>query len=137
MVNIFVLGIQLAFALLHRMLNFIQGLQYYMSYEVLEPNWRQLEKKLSQVTTIDEVLARHTGVCLCVSVYFGSHYTFLYFIDFLDRCLKDCLLTNREVVELTNRLVQCCLNFANHMQVQVHVTILFGNFIAPISVQNP
>ena len=60
-------------------------------------------------------------VCLsvCLSVYFGSQYTFLYFIDFLDRCLKDCLLTNREVVELTNRLVQCCLDFANHMQVQV------------------
>lgn len=32
-----------------------------MSYEVLEPNYQQLEKKLSQVTTIDEVLAQHTG----------------------------------------------------------------------------
>lgn len=44
------------------MLNFIQGLQYYMSYEVLEPNYRQLEKKITQVDTIDEMLARHTGI---------------------------------------------------------------------------
>ena len=52
----------MAFALLQRMLNFIQGLQYYMSYEVLEPNWRYLERKISQVKTIDEVLERHTGI---------------------------------------------------------------------------
>ena len=43
------------------MLNFVQGLQYYMSYEVLEPNYRHLESKLSRVVTIDEVLALHTG----------------------------------------------------------------------------
>ena len=52
----------MAFALLQRMLNFIQGLQYYMSYEVLEPNWRYLERKISEVKTIDEVLERHTGI---------------------------------------------------------------------------
>ena len=40
-------------------------------------------------------------------------------LDFLDRCLKDCLLTNREVVELTNRLFQCCLTFASFMQVKI------------------
>ena len=50
-----------SFALLQRMLNFVQGLQYYMSYEVLEPNYRHLESKLSRVVTIDEVLALHTG----------------------------------------------------------------------------
>ena len=32
-----------------------------MSYEVLEPTYQQLEKHLNQVTTIDEVLIRHTG----------------------------------------------------------------------------
>ena len=50
-----------SFALLQRMLNFVQGLQYYMCYEVLEPNCRHLESKLSHVVTIDEVLALHTG----------------------------------------------------------------------------
>ena len=58
-----------AFAVLQRMLNFVQGLQYYMSYEVLEPNWRHLEKSLNNVTTIDEVLARHTGECMYMSLY--------------------------------------------------------------------
>ena len=42
------------------------------------------------------------------------------FIDFIDKCLKDCLLTNREVVELTNSIIQCCLDFANLMQVSEH-----------------
>ena len=49
------------FALLQRMLNFVQGLQYYMSYEVLEKNWLLIQRTLRKVATIDEVLARHTG----------------------------------------------------------------------------
>lgn len=102
-----------AFALLQRMLNFIQGLQYYISYEVLEPTYRQLEKHLKQVTTIDEVLVKHTGM-VCFPVKASER---LVFLDFLDRCLKDCLLTNREVVELTNHLLQCCLAFAVYMEV--------------------
>ena len=59
-----------SFALLQRMLNFVQGLQYYMSYEVLEPNYRHLENKLSRVVTIDEVLALHTGQLNTLSLPF-------------------------------------------------------------------
>jgi gamma-tubulin complex component 2 len=87
----------ISFALLQRMLSFIQGLLYYMTNEVIEPTYSQLKKHLKEnVSTIDEVLARHT--------------------DFLDRCLKDCLLTNREVVELNDHLLQCCLGYATFMQ---------------------
>ena len=49
------------FRLMQRMLNFVQGLQYYMSYEVLEKNWLLMQRALREVATIDEVLARHTG----------------------------------------------------------------------------
>lgn len=85
-----------AFALLQRMLSFVQGLQYYISYEVLEPYWCEMERALRQATTIDEVLARHS--------------------DFLDRCLKDCMLTNKDVLELTYRLLQTSLGLASLMQ---------------------
>ena len=85
-----------AFALLQRMLSFVQSLQYYMCYEVLEPNWNALERALSQVTTIDEVLARHN--------------------DFLDRCLRDCMLTNREVLQLNHHILQTSLTLSSLMQ---------------------
>ena len=49
------------FTLMQRMLNFVQGLQYYMSYEVLEKNWLLMQRTLCEAATIDEVLARHTG----------------------------------------------------------------------------
>ena len=52
------------------------------------------------------------------------YFTFLtdcfFFKDFLDRCLKDCLLTNREFVELMSRLLQHCLDYATYMQVWAH-----------------
>lgn len=78
------------------MLSFVQGLQYYMSYEVLEPHWCAMERALKEVTTIDEVLVLHN--------------------DFQERCLRDCMLTNRELLELTYRLLQTSLTISSLMQ---------------------
>ena len=85
-----------AFALLQRMLNFVQNLQYYMMFEVLEPNWSILEQNLRSVTTIDDVLAVHT--------------------DFLDKCLRDCMLSSRELLKIISRLMVVCNTFTSHMQ---------------------
>ena len=81
------------------MLNFVQSLQYYMTMEVLEPNWSLFEKKLSQVSTIDDVLQAHT--------------------DFLDTSLRDCLLSDRNILKTVSRLMELCLHFSQHMQEQV------------------
>jgi len=35
--------------ILQRMLHFIQNFEYYVMFEVLEPNWISLEKKLKSV----------------------------------------------------------------------------------------
>lgn len=78
------------------MLNFVQNLQYYMMFEVLEPNWIELEHKLRTASTIDDVLARHN--------------------DFLDKCLRDCLLSSRDILENTSRLMTICTTFTGHMQ---------------------
>jgi gamma-tubulin complex component 2 len=45
-----------------------------MTIEVLEPNFLKLKEKLQSVQTIDEVMKAHD--------------------QFLDECLKECLLTD-------------------------------------------
>ena len=85
-----------AFALLQRMLNLVQNLQYYMTFEVLEPKWLGLEQTLRSVETIDDVLAAHN--------------------DFLDQCLRDCMLSSREVLKAISRLLGVCATFAAHMK---------------------
>ena len=47
---------------------------YYMQIEVLEPNLHKLKAQLRTVKTIDDVMLHHA--------------------NFLDECLKQCLLTD-------------------------------------------
>ncbi|KAG7275881.1 hypothetical protein CRUP_033294 [Coryphaenoides rupestris] len=77
-----------AFALRQRMLNFVQNIQYYMMFEVMEPTWH--------ASNIDDVLCHHTS--------------------FLDNCLKDCMLTNQELLRIFSRLMSDCITFTSHMQ---------------------
>ena len=60
--------------------------------EVLEPNWHSLEEKLKRVTTVDEVLKFHD--------------------TFLDKCLKECLLTNQQLVKVLTKLLITCKLFS-------------------------
>lgn len=39
-----------AFALRQRMLNFVQNIQYYMMFEVMEPTWHIMENNLKTVS---------------------------------------------------------------------------------------
>lgn len=90
------LDLRAAFAasynLRHRMLHFIQNLVYYMMVEVLEPNWCQLEAQLRFVSTLDEVIQHHNA--------------------FLDRCLRECLLNNQQLLQLLSKIMATCVNFA-------------------------
>lgn len=62
------------------MLAFIQQILAFATFEVLEPNWRKLEGKLEagKVETVDQLLRDH--------------------VDFLDTCLKECMLTSSKLV---------------------------------------
>ncbi|CAG5903300.1 unnamed protein product [Menidia menidia] len=77
-----------AFALRQRMLNFVQNIQYYMMFEVMEPTWH--------ASNIDDVLCHHTS--------------------FLDNCLKDCMLTNPELLRIFSKLMSVCVMFTSCMQ---------------------
>nr|XP_014348490.1 PREDICTED: gamma-tubulin complex component 2 isoform X2 [Latimeria chalumnae] len=85
-----------AFTLRQRMLNFVQNIQYYMMFEVMEPTWHVLENNLKSVSNIDDVLSHHTS--------------------FLDNCLKDCMLTNPELLKIFSKLMSVCVMFTNCMQ---------------------
>uniref|UniRef100_A0A8C9XE12 Gamma-tubulin complex component n=1 Tax=Sander lucioperca TaxID=283035 RepID=A0A8C9XE12_SANLU len=77
-----------AFALRQRMLNFVQNIQYYMMFEVMEPTWHIMENNLKTASNIDDVLCHHTS--------------------FLDNCLKDCMLTNPELLRIFSKLMSVC-----------------------------
>ncbi|CDQ92674.1 unnamed protein product [Oncorhynchus mykiss] len=85
-----------AFALRQRMLNFVQNIQYYMMFEVMEPTWHIMEKNLKSASNIDDMLCHHTS--------------------FLDNCLKDCMLTNSELLKIFSKLMSVCVMFTNCMQ---------------------
>ncbi|KAI2658714.1 Gamma-tubulin complex component 2 [Labeo rohita] len=89
-----------AFALRQRMLNFVQNIQYYMMFEVMEPTWHIMENNLKSASNIDDVLCHHTS--------------------FLDNCLKDCMLTNPELLRIFSKLMSVCVMFTNCMQRFMH-----------------
>lgn len=85
-----------AFALRQRMLNCVQNLEYYMMVEVIEPNWVVFLASINKVNNVDDVLVCH--------------------LDFLDSCLKDCMLTNPTLLRTVNKLMAVCVQFCHFIQ---------------------
>ncbi|GAA5803659.1 hypothetical protein HPULCUR_009142 [Helicostylum pulchrum] len=93
------------FSLRNRMLTFVQQFAYYVTNEVLEPNYRKLETNLTSISTVDQVLQLHS--------------------DFLDTCLTECMLTNSKLLRIFNKLIGSCLQFAaqaeNYTELLTHL----------------
>ncbi|CAB4000138.1 Gamma-tubulin complex component 2 [Paramuricea clavata] len=83
-------------ALRTKMLQFVQNYEYYMMSEVIEPYWHLLENNLKNVNNVDDVLTYHN--------------------DFLDKCLKDCMLTAPELLKIVSKLMMICVTFTNCIQ---------------------
>ncbi len=60
------------------MLAFVHQVLAFATGEVLATNWRALEVKLAKVQTVDQLLRDH--------------------VDFLDTCLKQCMLTTSKLL---------------------------------------
>ena len=88
-----------SFHLRQKMLNFLQNLEYYMTFEVLEPNWEEMIAKIrsGKVANVDQVLKIHS--------------------DFLTTCLNDCLLSNPELLTTVKKLLGVCCEFSDFIQV--------------------
>ncbi|TVY13020.1 Spindle pole body component alp4 [Lachnellula arida] len=87
-----------AFTLRARMLVYVQQLLYFCTSEVIEPNWQAFMEKLkngskSAVGTVDELMQNH--------------------VDFLDTCLKECMLTNARLLRRHSKLMQTCTLFSS------------------------
>ncbi|CZR62475.1 probable spindle pole body component 97 [Phialocephala subalpina] len=92
------------FTLRARMLVFVQQLLYFCTAEVIEPNWQALMARLktkedskdgtTPVRTVDELMQDH--------------------VDFLDTCLKECMLTNSRLLRIHSKLMQTCTFFATY-----------------------
>ncbi|OQR98601.1 gamma-tubulin complex component [Achlya hypogyna] len=83
-----------SYCLRQRMLHFQQNFVYYMMFEVISPRWHALEAHLTRdIGSVDDVLNTHR--------------------DFLDQCLKECLLTDPELLRVLTKLMTVCLTFAN------------------------
>ncbi|KAH7918446.1 hypothetical protein BV22DRAFT_1134588 [Leucogyrophana mollusca] len=82
------------FLLRAKMLAYVQEILAFSTFEVLEPNWRVLETKLAKVTTVDQLMMNHA--------------------DFLDTCLKGCMLTSSKLLNTHSRLMVTCSTFAQY-----------------------
>lgn len=79
------------FALRARMLAFVRHMLAYATGEVLESNWRSLESQLAKVQTVDQLMRDH--------------------VDFLDTCLKQCMLTNSKLLSVYSKLMHTISTF--------------------------
>ncbi|KAF4979945.1 hypothetical protein FZEAL_3956 [Fusarium zealandicum] len=87
-----------------RMLVFVQQLLYFCTAEVIEPNW---SKFMSRLKTKDDTAGPTPGVSTrTVDELMQDH------VDFLDTCLKECMLTNSKLLRIHSKLMQTCTIFA-------------------------
>ncbi|XP_029174888.1 gamma-tubulin complex component 2-like isoform X2 [Nylanderia fulva] len=86
-----------AFSLRQRMLDCIQHLEYYMMVEVVEPNWLKFINKMNKVSNVDDVLSVHQ--------------------DLQDSYLKECMLTDPDLLGCITGICAICVEFCNFMQI--------------------
>ncbi|KAK4207338.1 spindle pole body component alp4 [Rhypophila decipiens] len=113
-----------------RMLVFVQQLLYFCTAEVIEPNWQSLMARLRakdgnispQVLQDGSGVAfgpatasgggkpggKVTGLTRTVDELMQDH------VDFLDTCLKECMLTNSKLLRIHSKLMQTCTVFATY-----------------------
>jgi gamma-tubulin complex component 2 len=80
-----------AWTLRARMLVFVQQLLYFCTAEVIEPNWQALMARLS---TKEDSKDGTASVTRTVDELMQDH------VDFLDTCLKECMLTNSNLLRV-------------------------------------
>ncbi|CAI5744946.1 unnamed protein product [Peronospora destructor] len=85
-----------SFCLRQRMLHFQQNFVYYMMFEVISPRWHDFQQQLATAGTVDDILE-----------FQG---------EFLDICLKECLLTDPDLLRVLTRLMMVCMTFANSIE---------------------
>jgi len=84
------------YSLRQRMLHFCRDYIYYVTVEVLEPKSHEFLTSLRQAETIDDVLRCHE--------------------HFLETCLREVVLTEKDLYRHLSKVLQTCLTFAHNLQ---------------------
>ncbi|RSM11548.1 hypothetical protein CDV31_006759 [Fusarium ambrosium] len=90
-----------------RMLVFVQQLLYFCTAEVIEPNWTKFMSRLR--TNEDATTGVNSGLGVSTRTVDGLMQDH---VDFLDTCLKECMLTNSKLLRIHSKLMQTCTIFA-------------------------
>lgn len=98
-----------------RMLHFMQNFVYYMMFEVIEPNYLEMETNLSRQKAKDGDRANLQSQ-KNVDDVLGEHR------HFLQKTLKECLLSNRDLVRTLTKLMTTCLLFSDQMKLFIEQT---------------
>ncbi|KAL0944268.1 spc97 spc98 family protein [Colletotrichum truncatum] len=92
-----------------RMLVFVQQLLYFCTAEVIEPNWAKFMSRLKvKEDGQDATGSASEGPTRTVDELMQDH------VDFLDTCLKECMLTNSKLLRIHSKLMQTCTIFATY-----------------------
>ncbi|XP_073975806.1 gamma-tubulin complex component 2-like [Rhodnius prolixus] len=111
------------FSLRHKMIYFIQNMQYYMMEEAIEPNWIEFQQQIKQ---LQEPVAENLKPS-----QFDLSNTKIYSVDdllnvhkqFLDKCINDCLLSNSTLFPIFMTLLGVCKEFVTVViQYEDHIT---------------
>ena len=78
----------------HSMLQFVRTMHYYVCQNVLEPQWERFSTALRErrFTSVEEITNTH--------------------MNFLDTCLRECMLTNSKLVQLMGMIWSTCTKFS-------------------------
>jgi gamma-tubulin complex component 2 len=98
-----------AFTLRQRMMSAIQNLEYYMMVEVIEPLWHVFMQQVSKAKNLDDVLLHHE--------------------DFLDKCLRNCMLKEPDILKCIMRMCALCIGFCEFIEVSCEKTSLLYYFM--------
>jgi gamma-tubulin complex component 2 len=91
-----------------KMFGFVKEMYGFAVSEVLEPNWRALLVKMAHAETVDGLLRDHT--------------------EFLDTCLKECMLTNAKLLKVRLLSVPAVLTPAQLHNKLLHIVTLFTTY---------
>ncbi|KAJ5112574.1 hypothetical protein N7532_000619 [Penicillium argentinense] len=93
-----------------KMLVFVQQLLYFCTAEVIEPNWVGLMERVNgaeDANGSEETVNGIKQVNRTVDELMQDH------VDFLDTCLKECMLTQAKLLKIHSKLMTCCTMFAS------------------------
>ncbi|KAL8639342.1 MAG: hypothetical protein Q9228_003621, partial [Teloschistes exilis] len=95
-----------------RMLVFCKHFSYYCTAEVMEPNWRRFMARVDSLNNPEAGAAQEAGpkkVGRTVDELMDDH------VDFLDTCMKECMLLNVRLLRVYTKILSTCTLFAKWM----------------------